>query len=103
MEYGNNLASWRYQVYFQQKGLVPKDIQADILAILGDNAPALSALQKRAAELRRSETLEVDPSSGCAAAAITQENSNRFYHMVMDNRQLTINQIYSSIIMSYEC
>ena len=51
--------------YLQKKRLTPKEIHADMIAILGDHAPALSAVKKWAAEFKRSrESLEDDPRLG---------------------------------------
>ena len=48
------------------------DIHADMVATLGDDAPALSAVKKWAAEFKR-ESLEDHPRSGHPASATTQE------------------------------
>ena len=37
----------------QKKGLVPKDIYADTVAIIGDDAPFFSTVQKWVAEFKR--------------------------------------------------
>ena len=80
--------------YLQKKGLAPNDIHADMIATLGDDAPALSTMKKWAAEFKRGrESLEDDPRSGRPASATTQENIDCVHHMVMDDRRLTINQI----------
>ena len=39
--------------YLQKKGLVPKDIHTDMVATLGDDAPALSTVKKWAAVFNR--------------------------------------------------
>ena len=82
------LAPWCYQIS-AEKGIyliAPKDIHADIVASFKDDAPALSTVQKWAAEFKRgSESLEDDPRSGRPATATTQENINRVHHMVMDD------------------
>ena len=39
--------------YLQKKGLNPKDIHVDMVATLRDSAPALSTVQKWAAEFKR--------------------------------------------------
>ena len=90
--------------YLQKKGLAPpKDIHADMVATLGDDAPALSTVQKWAAEFKRgSESLEDDPRSGRPAKATTQENINRVHHMVMDDWRLTVNQIANAEGISQE-
>ena len=96
---------WRRVVikYLQKKGLTPKDIHADMAATLGDDAPALSTVQKWAAEFKRGrESLEDDPRSGRPATATTQENINRVHHMVMDDRRLTVNQIANTVGISRE-
>lgn len=61
-----------------------------MVATLGDDAPALSTVRMWAAELKRwRQSLEDDPRSGGPAAATAQEDINRVYHMVMDERSLT--------------
>ena len=42
--------------YSQIKGLATKEIQADIVATLGDDAPALSTMKKWAAEFKRGKS-----------------------------------------------
>ena len=80
--------------YLQKKELAPKDIHADMIATLRDDAPALSTVKKWAAEFKRGrESLEDDPRGGRPASATTRENINRVHHMVMDDRCFTFNQI----------
>ena len=89
--------------YLQKKWLALKDIHADMVATLGDNAPTLSTVKKRAAEFKRGrESLENDPRSGRPASATTQENIDRVHHMVMDDKRLTVNQIADAIAISRE-
>ena len=89
--------------YLQKKGLTPMDIHADMLATMGDDAPALSTVKKWAAEFKRGrESLEDDPRSGRPASASTQENIDRVHHMVMDDRRLTVNQIADAVAISRE-
>ena len=77
--------------YLQKKGLTAKEIHADMVSTLGDDAPALSTVKKWAAEFKRGrESLEDDPRSGRPSTATTQENIDRIYQMVMNDRQLTI-------------
>ena len=89
--------------YLQKKGLPPKDIHSDMVATLGDEAPALSTVQKWAAEFRRGrESLEDDPRSGRPTTATTEENIERVHKMVMGDRRLTVTQISSAIGISRE-
>ncbi|KAL7374618.1 hypothetical protein ABVT39_004094 [Epinephelus coioides] len=89
--------------YLQKKEFAPKDIQADVVATLGDDAPALSTVQKWAAEFKRGrESLEDDPRSRCPATATTQENIANVHHMVMGDRRLTVNQIANAGSISSE-
>ena len=61
-----------------------------MVATIEDDALALSTTKKWAAEFKRGkEDLEDDSRSGHPASATTQENIDRIYHMVMDNRRLT--------------
>ena len=76
--------------YLQKKRLAFKDIHANMVATLEDDAPALSTVKKWAAEFKRGrESLEDDPRFGCPASATTQENINCVYHTAMDDRHLT--------------
>ncbi|XP_029636922.1 uncharacterized protein LOC115212223 [Octopus sinensis] len=85
----------------KKKGLTTSDIHVDRVAILGDDAPALSTPQKWTAEFRRGmESLEGDPRPGCPVTGNTKENIDHIRHMVMDNKQLTINQITNAISIS---
>lgn len=78
------MAPWGYQIS-AEKGVIPKDIHADMAATLGNGVPTLSTVQKWAAEFKRGrESLEDDPRSGRLATATTQENIDRVHHMVMD-------------------
>ncbi|XP_030588657.1 histone-lysine N-methyltransferase SETMAR-like [Archocentrus centrarchus] len=89
--------------YLQKKELAPKDIHADMVATLGDDAPALSTVQKWAAEFKRGrESLEDDQRSGRPVTATTRENIDRVHHMVMDDSRLTVNQIANAVGISRE-
>ena len=89
--------------YLQKKGLAPKDIHADMVATLGDDAPALSTVKKWEAEFKKGrESLEDDPRSDCPVSATTQENIDRVHHMVMDDRRFTVNQIADAVAISRE-
>lgn len=81
--------------YLQKKRSLPKDVQADMVAPLLDDAPTLSTVQKWAAECK---SLEDDPRSRCLATITTQENIDRV--MVMDDRPLTVNQIANIVTMN---
>ncbi|XP_076029120.1 histone-lysine N-methyltransferase SETMAR-like [Oratosquilla oratoria] len=73
-------------------------------ATLGDDTPALSTVQKWAAEFKRArENLKDDPRSGRpAATATTQENIDCLHHMIMGDRRLTVNQIGNTVGVSGE-
>ena len=87
--------------YLQKKGLTPKDIHAHIVATLGNDAPALSTVKKWEAEFKKGrESLEDDPRSGRPVSATTQENIDHVYHMVMDDRRFTVNQIADAVAIS---
>ncbi|XP_029636953.1 uncharacterized protein LOC115212254 [Octopus sinensis] len=74
-----------------------------MVATLGDDAPALSAVQKWAAEFRRErDNLEDDPRSGRPATATTEKNIDCVHNMLMDDRQLTMNQIVNVINITCE-
>ncbi|XP_036368320.1 uncharacterized protein LOC118767600 [Octopus sinensis] len=96
---------WHFCVikYLQKKGLAPIDIHANMVATLGDDTLALSTVQKWAAEFMRArESLEDDPRSGHSATAAIEEIINCVHHMLMDDRQLTINQIANAISISHK-
>ena len=96
---------WHHGIikYLQKKGLAPKDIHANMVATLGNDAPALSTVKNWAAEFKRGrESLEDDPRAGCPASAATKENIDCVHHMVMDDRCLTVNQIADDVAISHE-
>ena len=74
-ENGQNLATWYYQISTEK---ACKDIHADMVATLRDDAPALSTVKKWAAEKRGRESLENDPRSGHPESATTQKISTIF-------------------------
>ena len=87
----------------QGKGLAPKEVHANMVATLGDFAPALSTVKKWAAEFKRSrESLEDDPRSGRSSTATTQQNIDRIHQMVIDDRCLTVNHIAYVMSISLE-
>ena len=96
------MAPWCYQI-FAEKGLGPKEIHVDMVATLGNDAPALSTVKKWAGEFKRGrESLEDDPRSGHPSTATTQENIDCIHKMVMDDRYLTVNHIANVISISRE-
>ena len=73
--------------YLPKKGLTTKEIHADMVSTLGDDAPALSTVKEWAAEFKTGkESLEDDPRSGRPSTATTQENIDRIHQMVMNDR-----------------
>ncbi|XP_029652529.1 uncharacterized protein LOC115225734 [Octopus sinensis] len=96
--------------YLQGKRLAHKDVHADTVATIEDDAPSysvvisivddfLSTVQKLAAEFRRG-ILEDDPRFRSPATATTEENIDHVHNMVIDNRLLTLNQIANAIGIS---
>ena len=90
--------------YLQKKELTTKDIHADMVATLGDDAPALSTVKKWAAEFKKQgrTSLEDDPRSGRPSSATTQENIDLVHQMVIDDRRLTVNEIAEAVAISRE-
>ena len=89
--------------YLQKKGLALKDIHADMVATLGDDAPALLTVKKWAAEFKMSrESLEDDARCGRPASATTQETIDYVHHMVMHDRYLTVTKIADAVAISRE-
>ena len=89
--------------YLQKKGLMTKKVHTDIVSTLGDDAPALSTVKKRAVEFKRGrENLEEDPRSGRPSTATTPENIDRIYQMVMNDKQFTISHLANIISISRE-
>ena len=94
---------WHHGIikYLQKKRLAPKDIHADMVATLGNDAIALSTVKKWAAEFKRDRaSLEDDSRSGRPASATIQENIDHVHHMVMNDRRLTVNQIADVVAIS---
>ena len=74
-----------------------------MVATLGDDAPALSTLKKRAAKFKRGrENLENDPRLRRPSMATIQENINCIYQIAMDDRCLTDNHIANVMSISRE-
>ena len=72
--------------YLQKKGLAPKQIHADVVDTLGDDAPALSIVKKWAAEFKRdTKSFEDNPRSGRPYTAATQENIDYIHQIVMND------------------
>ena len=89
--------------YLQKKGLTTKEIDADIVSTLGDDAPALSTVKKWAVEFKRwRESLEDGPRSGRPSTATTQENIDCIHQMVINDRRLTISHLANVISISRE-
>ena len=89
--------------YLQKKGLTTKEIHADMVSTLEDDAPALSTVKKWAAEFKRGrESLEDDPRLGRPSTATTQENIDRIHQMVMNDRRLTISHLANVVRISRE-
>ena len=87
--------------YLQKKGLMTKEIYADMVSTLGDDALALSTVKKWAAEFKRGrESLEDDSKSERPSTATTQENIDRIHQMVMNDRRLTISHLANVISIS---
>ena len=87
--------------YLQKKGLTTKEIHADMVSTLGDDAPALSTVKKWAAEFKRGrESLENDLRSGRSSTATTHKNIDCIHQMVMNDRQLTISHLANVISIS---
>ena len=78
-------------------------IHAGKVSTLGNNAPVLPIVKKRTAQFKRvRESFEDDPSSRRPSAATTQENIDRIYQMVMNDRRLTVNYIANVMNISRE-
>ena len=89
--------------YLQKKRLTTKEIHADMVSTLGDDAPALLTVKKLAVEFKRGrESLEDDSRSGRPSTATTQENIDRIHQMVMNDRRLTISHLANVISISCE-
>ena len=70
---------------------------------LGDNAPGLSTMQKRAEEFKRGQkSLEDNPRSGRPATVTTQEVIDRVHQIVMGDRRLTISHMTEEVGISRE-
>ena len=80
--------------YLQKKGLTTKEIHADMVSTLGDDAPALSTVKKWAAEFKMGrESLKDDPRSERPSTATTHENIDRIHQMLMNDKRLTISHL----------
>ncbi|XP_029658129.1 uncharacterized protein LOC115232378 [Octopus sinensis] len=89
--------------YLQKKCLAFDDIHANMVAVLGDDAPTLLTVQKWATEFKRQrESVEDDPKSGRPATATSEESNGRVHPIAMDDRGLTINQFASAIRISLD-
>ena len=75
---------WHHGIikYLHKKRLAPKDIHADMVATLGDDALTLLTVKKWGAKFKRCrKSLENYPRSGRPASATTQENIDRVHHI----------------------
>ena len=71
--------------------------------ILGDDAPGLSTMQKRAAEFKRGrKSIKNDPRSGWPATNTNTEVIYRVHQIMMGDRQLTIRHMAKEVGISRE-
>ena len=75
--------------YLQIKGLAPKKIYTDMVAVLRDDAPALSTVKNLGDYSRL----------GRFSTPSLKKNIDRIYQMVMDDRSSTVNHIANVMII----
>lgn len=84
------------------KILAQKDTHTDMVATL-DDASALSTVLKWGAVFRvGKKILKDDPCFERHVTVTTEENNDRFQHVVIDDRLLTINLIANAISVSHD-
>ena len=83
--------------------LTSREIHADMVNTLRDDAPRLSTVQKRAAKFKRErKSLEDDSRSGRPATATTPKVIDRVHQIVMGDRWLTISHMTDEVGFSRE-
>ena len=86
-----------------KKKLTPREIRADMVDTLGDDAPGLSTMQKWAAERKKGrKSHEDDPRSGRPATTTTPKVIDRVHQTVMGDRRLTISHMAKEVSISHE-
>ncbi|XP_014785808.1 uncharacterized protein LOC106880407 [Octopus bimaculoides] len=86
--------------YLQEKGLGPKDIYADMVVTLGDDASALSTVKRGQLNLGREERFLKMTQRLDVIQLSPQENIDRFHHILKYDGQLTFYRIAYTIIIS---
>ena len=70
--------------YLHKKGLTPKDIHNDMVAILGKDAPSYATVKRWVAEFKRGrQSLEDDPHPRRCVTVATPETVNKVHDIVM--------------------
>lgn len=80
------------------KGLNPREIHGDMVAILGNNASTISMVQKWAAEFKRNrDNFEDAPQPGRLKTATNDENVDLVHNTVMSDRRFTLSLIADAV------
>ena len=89
--------------YLHKKGLKPKDIDSDMVATLGKNAPSYATVKRWVAEFKCGrQSLEDDPHPGRPVTVATPEMVNKVHDIVMTDRRVTERYIASTVGISQE-
>ena len=73
--------------YLHKKGLTPKDIHNDMVAMLGKDAPSYSTVKRWVAEFKRGrQSLEDDPRPVRPVTVPMPEMVNKVHDIVMNDR-----------------
>ena len=87
--------------YLYKKGLTPKDIHNDMVALLGKDAPSYATVKRWVVEFKRSrQSVEDDTCPGRPVTVAMPEMVNKVHDIVMTDRRVTERYIASTVGIS---
>jgi histone-lysine N-methyltransferase SETMAR len=89
--------------YLNKAGKQPGEIHADMVRVLGEDAPSLKTVYKWVKKFKWGrESLEDDPRSGRPSDVVTPQNIERCEKLVMQDRRIKLRELAAILGMSKE-